>query len=423
LRQLKWSPCLDVLIVDDNAIALDNLTLIARSMGWNAAKAESGEIALQKIRAKKECNGFYDAILIDWKMPVLDGLETAQKIRNEFKGDPIPIVLMVAAFSREELLHHPNADIVEGVLCKPITSSSLYNSVAEALNSIGRHVIGGRSQSDGCNVKRLHDVRILIVDDSEINREVAMRIVSTDGAIVSLANNGKEALEFLVNHPDAVDIVLMDVQMPVMDGYEATLRLRNLFPFADLPIVALTAGAFKAQQDAALKAGMSAFVSKPFNVEELVSTIQRFTHCQPLVVEDDGKQSDAVTVAPAVTHLPGMDIEQALSIWGDAELYRQYLTVFSNENANVCDELNGYFSKGGYKQARELLHKLKGIAGNLGLAEVAHVAAQLEQIKPPADPRHEVGQLHSALARVFSSIASYLANGTNHLPNSDQHKT
>jgi DNA-binding response OmpR family regulator/HPt (histidine-containing phosphotransfer) domain-containing protein len=415
---------LDVLVVDDNAIALDNMTLTARSLGWNAAKAESGEIALQKMRTKKDCHDAYDVILIDWKMPVLDGLQTAQKIRNEFQGDPIPIVLMVAAFSRDDLLHQPNADIVEGILCKPVTSSSLYNSVAEALNSVGRHVIGGSSQTDGRNIKRLFGARILIVDDSEINREVAMRIVSTDGAIVSLANHGKDALDFLTANPDAIDIVLMDVQMPIMDGYEATLRLRTMPQFSDLPIVALTAGAFKAQQDAALKAGMSAFVSKPFNVEELVSTIQRLTHCESLVVDNEGEIEVTQTIERVLPILPGIDIAKGLSIWGDEELYRQYLLVFANENVNSCDELNGYFSKGGFKQARALLHKLKGAAGNLALMDVAHIAAKLEEIKPPANPRNEVEQLRSSLAVAFSSIALYsqsdAANTDSHLPKTDK---
>ena len=216
-----------------------------RSIGWNAAKAESGHVAMQKIRARRELKGHYNVVLIDWKMPTMDGLATAKKIRTEFSDEPMAIMLMVTAFSREELMRQPGMDIVNGIVSKPVTSSSLFNTVAEALCRFGQNISGFAPRADGAVVKYLTDLRILIVDDSEINREVAMRIVEKDGAIVSLANNGKEAIDFLCAHPDEIDIVLMDVQMPIMDGYQATRQLRAMPQFAGLPVVALTAGAFR----------------------------------------------------------------------------------------------------------------------------------------------------------------------------------
>ncbi|PRC95172.1 response regulator [Solimicrobium silvestre] len=393
---------LDVLIVDDNEIALNNLRLIARSIGWNVTKAESGEIALQKIRAKHELNANYNVLLVDWKMPGMDGLTTALKMREEFSDEPTAIVLMVAAFSRDELLRQPDVDAVDGILCKPVTSSTLYNSVAEAL----RRIAGGLSKSEERNIKRIPGVRILIVDDSEINREVAMRIVTTDGAIVSLANNGKDALEWLCSSQNVVDIVLMDVQMPVMDGYEATRQLRSLPQFADLPIVALTAGAFKAQQDDALTAGMNAFVSKPFNVEELVTTIQRLTYCQPLL---KGAAQRGSGTATDFGNLPGIEVEKGLSVWRDVAMYRKFLVKFCSDFADSSDLLDSYFASGNHETAQALLHKLKGAAGNMALFDVARLAAEVEAIELSTGLSDGLRQLRSALAIAFSSVAKFAA--------------
>src|SRR3990167_6327912 len=167
-----------------------------------------------------------------------------------------------------------------GIRNKPVTSSMLYNCVGEALRRRG-HGGGAVAQSSVARKgKRIPGVRVLVVDDSEINRQVARLILVADGGIVSLASDGSAAIDLLQSRPDEIDVVLMDAQMPVMDGYEATRILRGMPRFADLPIIALTAGAFKAQQDKAREAGMNDFVAKPFDVEELMKAIQRLTHCQ-----------------------------------------------------------------------------------------------------------------------------------------------
>ncbi|MES2822389.1 MAG: response regulator [Pseudomonadota bacterium] len=415
---------LDVLIVDDSEIARENLALTAQSVGWKPTKVESGEAAIQKLSTKYEAMSAFNVLLVDWKMPGMDGLEVAAKVHSTFKGEVAPIVLMVTAFARDELLKQPNIDLVDGILNKPVTSSSLYNTVAEVLRRRGKGGLGGLHSSFQSVGKRIPDVRVLVVDDSEINREVVMRILVMDGAVVDTVNDGQAALDWLHTNPDAIDIVLMDVQMPVMDGYEATRRLRALPEFANLPIVALTAGAFKTQQDAAQKAGMNAFVAKPFNVEELITTIQKLTHCVPeLTGKSSTEQHSASTAAnsphPSVTvsktlhtdstNLSGIDVVQGLSVWKELAAYQKFLLIFSTSYADSAERLGNYYLAKNYEAASALLHKLKGAAGNLALTEVARLAAELEAVDVSHDINEALDHLRQALDIAVSSIAVFTA--------------
>ncbi|MES2952259.1 MAG: response regulator [Pseudomonadota bacterium] len=404
---------LEVLIADDSEIARENLSLTARSIGWTAIKADSGEDAIQKLQVRQEAKGSFDVLLVDWKMPGMDGLQAAAAIRQSFGGGACPIVLMVTAFARDELLRQPNIDLVDGILSKPVTSSTLYNSVAEILRRRGLGNVSVPAPIQGPRGKRLPDVRVLVVDDSDINREVAQRILAADGAIVHLANDGLAAVDWLREHPYAVDIVLMDVQMPVMDGYEATRQLRKLPHTADLPVVALTAGAFKAQQEVALQAGMNAFVAKPFNVEELMATVQQLTRPKVPVVPDEvvHARSPSPVLSPVSTGsvLPGIDVTKGLSIWLDPKDYCEYLGKFAATYADCSSLLRASYAENEVAAARALLHKLRGAAGTMALFDVARCAAELETLEASHDPGAGLQQLESALETAFASIAAFSA--------------
>ncbi|EJL90868.1 signal transduction histidine kinase [Herbaspirillum sp. CF444] len=412
---------LNALIVDDNDMALENLELTAQSMGWNVVKALSGEEAIEKVRSKQEGGGNFDVFLLDWNMPGMDGLSAAIKIREMLRQEAAPIVLMVTAFSREELLRQTRIDAIDGILCKPVTRSTLHNNVTEALNRRSHESASGlRMQAQKKKRRRLPGVRVLIVDDNEINREVAMLVVSAEGAVVQLANDGKNALDWLLANPDAIDIVLMDVQMPIMDGYETTRQLRTLPALAQLPVVALTAGAFKAQQDAALNAGMNAFVSKPFNVEELIATIQQLTHChseQPEQPESAApEQPEASPLAEEAPFddrkFPGIAVNHGLKVWGDVALYRKYLLKFCSDFAEYDKQLSSHAADD-QKALGKWLHKLKGVAGNLSLVDVVRLAAEveaIEAIEDGSDGQEMRSRLHAAMEVAFASIALFAAD-------------
>lgn len=421
---------LDVLIVDDSEIARENLSLTAQSVGWTSTKTESGEMAIQAIHNKAKNNGGFNVLLVDWKMPGMDGLQLANKIRSTFTEDKAPIVLMVTAFSRDELLKQPDIDVIDGILNKPVTSSTLYNSVAEVLRVRGNANIALHNPV-AKKEKRIPGVRILVVDDSEINREVAMRILIADGALVELAEDGKAAIDWLKAHPKAIDIVLMDVQMPIMDGYEATRQLRALPDIAHLPVVALTAGAFKAQQNAAREAGMDAFVAKPFNVDELMLTIQTLTHCQAGASIENTRSNQKATgvektagsknpiytenipdlnsLPPTLSSMPGIAIANGLSVWSDLAVYRKFLMKFASDYADSSSLLAGYLASKNYDAAGALAHKLKGAAGNLALPDVASAAAEFEMISPANDSGPTLQRLQLALDIATESIAKFTA--------------
>ena len=411
---------LDVLVVDDSDISRDNIALMARALGWRASQAVSGALALDCVHQRHQAAGGFDALLLDWQMPGMDGMELARQIRASYPDDAQPVLMMVTAYARDELLRHGDIGLVDGVLTKPVTSSCLYNALAKAQ---ARRRQGG--QGDGAPERpvsmRLAGVRVLVTDDSDINREVASRILSAEGATVSLACDGREAVDWLLRHPDAVDIVLMDVQMPVMDGYEATRLLRQSPLFEDLPIVALTAGAFKSQQEEARAAGMDAFVAKPFNVDELMEVVRRLargTSARNAAADADAEMfGPAPRVAremeltpaplPLIAPLAGIDIDRARLVWSEWEPYSAVLGRFAADYGDVADRLDAELAARGTAGMDALCHQLKGVAGNLALPEISRLAGELQKAAAHGgDAAGLIAQLRGALATALESIAT-----------------
>jgi signal transduction histidine kinase/CheY-like chemotaxis protein len=399
---------LDVLVVDDSDISRDNISLMARGLGWRASQAISGPLALECMRQRHGAAAGFDALLLDWQMPGMDGMELARQIRQSYPSDAQPVLMMVTAYARDDLLKQPDIELVDGILTKPVTSSCLYNALAQALRRRGgeEEVPQERPVS-----LRIAGVRVLVTDDSDINREVAFRILSAEGATVTLASNGREAVDWLHRNPDAVDIVLMDVQMPVLDGYEATRLLRQSPGFADLPIVALTAGAFKSQQDEAREAGMNAFVAKPFNVDELMAVVRRLARVAPEqaiaarlpAVAEQGAQDAASAPSP----LPGIDLARALLVWKERAPYSDILGRFAADFGDIADRLQAALEADGPAGMDSLCHQLKGVAGNLCLPDVARIAADLQKAAAHGgDAAGMIAALREALGIALASIAA-----------------
>ena len=394
---------LSALIADDSEIALKNLDEIASGLGWNVSTRASGEAVLATL-LEQPGNDLPEVIVLDWKMPgAMDGIATARAIRAALPADRCPIVIMATAYSLGGLASMAGTGLVDGILAKPVTASTLYNAVTEAQYKRGSGLVIPDA-TDPASLQELAGIRVLIVDDSEINRDVARRILSVHGAVVTLAVDGKEALDWLLLHGDEVDMVLMDVQMPVMDGIEATRRLRLLPQFDDLPVVALTAGAFKSQQEAAHAAGMNHFISKPFDVASTVALIRRLRRVPAL-------PDNAATTAPPARPqgvATVMDTARGLQLWQTVPAYRDYLQRFANSYAHTIDHINASLASNDRAAAAALAHKLAGDAANMALPDTHRLAGEAERVLlERRDPTRALSQLDGALQQALHAIVRF----------------
>ncbi|OQW78035.1 MAG: hypothetical protein BVN35_04670 [Proteobacteria bacterium ST_bin11] len=389
---------LKLLVVDDCENTREAVHMAARSLNWDATPVVSSQAAVVAVLASLESADVYDVLLLDWRMPGIDGLSAAGSIRAALSIDqpqqsPLPIILMIAAsYSRQSLATHADMNLIDGVLTKPITPSSLYNAVAAVISKSPSQQLSEQDKSPNQAGTRLRGLRILVVDDSDINREVASRILESEGARVSLASDGQDAVDWLLSHPDAIDLVLMDVQMPLMDGYAATRRIRENPAWAELPVLALTAGAFKNLQDAALEAGMNDFIAKPFNVPQMLTLIRRWTtRKSPLglmgLAENDSHdgvmaigQADSLSIPtdPGGGDWPGIDLNVGLKVWHKLDLYRVYLARFVDQYRSGGRDIRLAAEQGKLSEVAALVHKLKGAAYGLALTDVARCCVELE---------------------------------------------
>ncbi|MDP1999444.1 MAG: response regulator, partial [Rhodoferax sp.] len=408
---------IDALVADDSEIALKYLSEIADGLGWYVNTFDSGEAVLSYLHARTE-RKLPDVVVLDWKMPGLDGLATARAIRESMPQDKCPLIILTTAHSLASMANRAGTELVDALLEKPVSASGMYNALTEARRKraatdvmrFGLHRSGGQV---------LAGIRVLVVDDSDINCEVARRILHEKGAVVSLAANGQEAMDWLLSHPDDIDLVLMDVQMPVMDGIEATRRLRQMPAFATLPIVALTAGAFKSQQDAAQAAGMTHFISKPFDVPSTIALIQRLTSQRKTPRADEPEPAPIAVSKPASDLMEGpaptgvafttdasvLDVATGLEIWGDMPSYLEYLLHFATVYGNAVELMTASLAQADRPAATALAHKLAGVAANMALPETRRLAAETERVlRAELDPTQVLFELAGAIALVLAVV-------------------
>jgi PAS domain S-box-containing protein len=395
---------IDALIADDSEITLQAIGSIAQSLGWQVSAVDSGQAALSHLQQRKG-GKLPDVVVLDWKMPGMDGLATARAIRHYMPSQQCPIVIMATAHALAGLVDAPGSELVDAMLHKPVTASALYNAVTQAKRRRLAQPEQVLFQMAGVG---LAGMRLLIVDDSEINREVAQRILRDEGAAVTLAVNGKEALDWLISHPDQIDLILMDVQMPVMDGIEATRQLRCLPQFDAIPIIALTAGAFQSQQDAACAAGMTDFVSKPFDVPLMIALIQRLVAGRELNLALMSS-ADVASITPLSAPSPVvLDVVRGLQLWSDLQAYRDYLRHFVDSYGSAVDVMTASMVVGDRAEAAALAHKLAGVAGNLALPDTRRFADEAERVLASVvDPTPVLAQLREALRQAALEIAVF----------------
>jgi two-component system sensor histidine kinase/response regulator len=278
-----------VLIIDDNPHARAVLSSMLTSLTFVADEAASGEEAINMVRQATGAAEPYEIVFIDWQMPGLNGIETGRRILSMSDSKPLPHLVMVTAYGREEVMKQAEENGFDNVLIKPVTSSVLFDTAVMVLDS-DREATESVREEQSFDVQNLTGCRVLLVEDNEINQEVAVGQLEDAGIVVDLAENGEVATRMVGDNE--YHAVLMDMQMPVMDGIEATRIIRSNPRFQALPIIAMTANAMAADRERCLEAGMNDHIPKPIDPEELFRVLTRWTKGHNAAVNQEATRGE-----------------------------------------------------------------------------------------------------------------------------------
>ena len=376
---------LRLLVVDDNPHALTVLADTLDSMGFVVDHASNGQSGLQAIQAHAETDKAYSVVLWDWQMPGMSGLEAAKRVQAMGLAQP-PRQLLVTAFGREEVINLAPSSGIEDVLIKPISPSLLFDTLMYTLGE-GRNIDrSGATVAASANtassleqeIRQLRGWHILLVEDNELNQQVASELLQDAGFVVDIADNGQIAVDKVQSQ--RYDLVLMDMQMPVMDGLSATRAIRALPAYAKLPIVAMTANAMQQDRDRCVEAGMDGYVSKPIDPDELWRAILRWRPTSAFAPLPAGQQTPKTRQPQALSFdIPGLDTAEALRrMAGNETLYLKLLRQFLDTQPQNFQDMAAAIAQRDWLLAERLAHTLKGTAGNLGLNTLTQPAAALE---------------------------------------------
>ncbi|WP_163834343.1 response regulator [Spartinivicinus ruber] len=273
---------LKVLIVDDNVFARQALSMMVNEIGWTAETVESGEEAIFKIRNQRIDFPTYDLILVDSCMPGMDGCQACEQIKAHYESATCPLIIIVNAH-RGEAQKAVKQVSTDGLLYKPVTPAMFLDSVAKAIKDKNHcyHV------APQVKKQHLEGLTLLLVEDNPTNQQVAKELLEIEGAAVELANDGVAAINIIKNNHHSFDAVLMDIQMPNMDGYSATKEIRNTLGLKKLPIIAMTASTMESDQATALAASMNDHIGKPFQLEEVINVLLKWTRAQQQKVKEN----------------------------------------------------------------------------------------------------------------------------------------
>ncbi|MFK5854736.1 MAG: response regulator [Bacteroidota bacterium] len=425
-NQLQFTPTPDlegtrVLVCDDNATARLVVSTILKSFSFKPEEFDNGTSLVEKLELPGEEK--YDLLILDWQMPEIDGIEVAKRINNSNSIKHKPKVILLTAYS-ETNFDEMDLTGIDTVIYKPVTNSVLFDTI---MNVYGKDVPKRHKQMSevDLNTNKLNDyagANVLLVEDNEINQEVATELLESMGLNVEIASNGKIATEkVLESNPSKFNLVFMDLQMPVMDGYTATKTIISNKDYVNLPIVAMTADVMEGVKEKCIEVGMKDFVSKPINPAEVVKAIvnwavkpaKRATINTKQSVIKDKKEIEKEIDIPDI---PGLNIESALGRMNNKKkLYLSILEKFYINNQNFISEIKATLEKGDYETSQRLIHTLKGVSGNIGAdslnEKIKLVEANIIE-KDSKNTENGLNKLDVELKQLFEDISSRLDFGS-----------
>lgn len=399
---------LRLLVIDDSETSRSYLRKTIEAWHWDLDCVASGSEALELIRAQQkqneDINKNYDVILVDWQMPDADGISTVQAIKAILPDADVPMILMVNSFGRNKLMENNLSLQPDAYLFKPITSSSLFDTLHE---TVARHnnnqaVLAELSEAVYSRI----NARLLLVEDNSFNQIVAKGLLEQAGATVDIVDDGKKAVELLRTNADAYDLILMDVQMPVMDGFTATRLIRDELKLT-LPVLAMTAGVTEFEREKCIASGMDDLIAKPIEVEQMLATINRF-----LVPEQDSTVAKSLVIdnsAPVVLEHNGIfNVDQLMAMMaGKNANIQKTLTLIRNladSSQKSIEKVRDALQEGRYTDMATMLHTMRGSIGTLGAKRFTEAARELEL----AIPNKDLAEIEVLFTAVEKELAATL---------------
>jgi two-component system, sensor histidine kinase and response regulator len=430
-----------VLAVDDNVHARQILSEMLASMTFRVDEVGSGEEALDAVTTADEGDDPYEIVFMDWRMPPgIDGIEAVRRLRSASLR-ATPHTVMVTAYGRAEVFSEAEEAGIEVSLVKPVNPSVLFDTAIQVLSGRPAETRSERGSADTVDLAPVKGARILLVEDNELNQQVAMELLAAAGFVVELAEDGQVGVNMVSEKP--YDLVLMDMQMPVMDGVTATEEIRKNPQYAELPIVAMTANAMEGDRDRCIEAGMNDHVAKPIDPDGLFGTIAQWilpreglpvetavpspsafaeasADKQSLVSDSSPRTPIPEPPAPAsdglaaLSAIEGLDAEAGLKrLMGKQDFYEKMLRQFTTgEESQAVATVRAKLEELDRKAAERTAHSLKGVSGTLGATELQARAERLERGIREEDSEGEIeshiASVDEELTRIISAIQDAL---------------
>ncbi|MCP4177034.1 MAG: transporter substrate-binding domain-containing protein [bacterium] len=408
LRALK------TLVVDDNSSSREIIQRALESLSFAVKAVSSGQKAIEELENCEEHN-LYKLVIMDWKMPEMDGLETIREIKLDKKVKILPKFIMVTAYGREDVVKDAEEMGVDGFLVKPFNNSVLFDTVIECFRekTESEKKLYYKKKNGIKDLKPIQGAKILLTDDNEINRQVGRELLENMLLDVSIAINGREAVDKVLEN--SYDIVLMDIQMPVMDGFEATKKIRSNGKrnIENLPIIAMTANAMAGDREKSINAGMDDHITKPIDPEKLLQAMLKWIpdkerkipdHLQTKTPEGFKTKNEML-----FSKLEGISSDIGLrNVNGNKDLYLNLLKKFYSENKNLSDNIKQAFLKNDIDLAQRLAHTVKGVAGSIGAVGLQKISGKIELFVKENDKQNFdkfITEFSSRLDYVISSLS------------------
>ena len=411
-----------LLVAEDNEVAGYLLVRTVEALGWQVDLVTDGPQAVARVQQMQDTGNAYDVILMDWRMPDMDGLSAARLIRQQSKGQSAPMIIMITAYGREILsdAQQEGDAPFAGLLSKPITPQQLADTIQRVFAGQGTPPPSLASLR-AAQPKRLSGMRLLLVEDNMLNRQVAFELLQGEGAQVTLAEGGLEGVRLAAECAERLDVVLMDIQMPDIDGLEATRRIRADARCQGLTIIAMTANVSSADVQACREAGMDDHLGKPIDLENMVATLRRHS---------GGASAEPAVQWPLAAHDSVVESSNSIKqrFGGNQELIRYVLSSFAPEQAKQLVRLQERVEQRDASGAAAVLHAIKGSSGTMGAWAMSQLAGELEQqllhedeaakAKLLADGRF-VQVLHELLSASDQALRAVFELSPNDLPTAD----